>query len=159
MCACADFPPPSTPSKILPVVAGLLLLFLLRLAYLFLWRRWIKDQELTLLDLQKGEFTYGQLAAIKNNFDVVNRLGKCGNATVYKGTLLDSTIVGIKKVKNRSKIKDDQRFINEVGLITALRHPNLLRLYGCCIERQDLLLVYEYMENNSLSEALYGTRV
>ncbi|KAL6538927.1 hypothetical protein OROMI_025253 [Orobanche minor] len=112
--------------------------------------------KLTLLDLQKGEFTYGQLAAITNNFDVVNRLGKGGNATVYKGTLLDGTIVAIKKVKNRSKIKDYQRFINEVGLITALRHPNLLRLYECCIERQDLLLVYEYMENNSLSEALYA---
>jgi serine/threonine protein kinase len=37
-----------------------------------------------------------------------------------------------------------------------LQHPNLVKLYGCCIEGKQLLLIYEYMENNCLSRALFG---
>ena len=48
--------------------------------------------------------------------------------------------------------------MNEIGMISGLQHPNLVRLYGCCIEANQLLLVYEYMENNSLARALFGNR-
>lgn len=41
-------------------------------------------------------------------------------------------------------------------MISALQHPNLVKLYGCCIEGNQLLLVYEYLENNSLARALFG---
>jgi serine/threonine protein kinase len=41
-------------------------------------------------------------------------------------------------------------------MISALQHPNLVKLYGCCIEGNQLLLMYEYMENNSLARALFG---
>ncbi|KAJ6292957.1 hypothetical protein OIU78_025018 [Salix suchowensis] len=41
-------------------------------------------------------------------------------------------------------------------MISALQHPHLVRLYGCCIEGNQLLLVYEYLENNSLARALFG---
>ncbi|KAJ6744433.1 PROMASTIGOTE SURFACE ANTIGEN PROTEIN PSA [Salix purpurea] len=43
-------------------------------------------------------------------------------------------------------------------MISALQHPNLVRLYGCCIEGKQLLLVYEYMENNSLAHVLFETK-
>ena len=49
--------------------------------------------------------------------------------------------------------------MNEIGIISGLQHPNLVRLYGCCIEGKQLLLVYEYMENNSLAHALFGKLV
>uniref|UniRef100_A0A2N9IJG7 NADH:ubiquinone oxidoreductase intermediate-associated protein 30 domain-containing protein n=1 Tax=Fagus sylvatica TaxID=28930 RepID=A0A2N9IJG7_FAGSY len=42
------------------------------------------------------------------------------------------------------------------GIISSLQHPNLVRLYGCCIEGKQLLLVNGYMENNSLANALFG---
>lgn len=41
-------------------------------------------------------------------------------------------------------------------MISALQHPNLVKLYGCCIEANQLLLVYEYLENNSLARGLFG---
>jgi serine/threonine protein kinase len=46
--------------------------------------------------------------------------------------------------------------LNEIGIISSLRHPNLVRLYGCCIDGEELLLVYEFLENNSLGRALFG---
>ncbi|KAL8483479.1 hypothetical protein ACS0TY_026242 [Phlomoides rotata] len=41
-------------------------------------------------------------------------------------------------------------------MISALQHPNLVKLYGCCFEGNHLMLIYEYMENNCVSRALFG---
>ncbi|KAM0048729.1 putative transferase, protein kinase RLK-Pelle-DLSV family [Helianthus debilis subsp. tardiflorus] len=40
-------------------------------------------------------------------------------------------------------------------MITGIQHPNVVTLHGCCAEHNQLLLVYEYMENNSLAHALF----
>ncbi|KAK9047672.1 hypothetical protein V6N11_053511 [Hibiscus sabdariffa] len=48
--------------------------------------------------------------------------------------------------------------ISAIAVDSGLQHPNVVRLYGCCIERTQLLLVYEYMENNSLSRALFSPK-
>ena len=50
----------------------------------------------------------------------------------------------------------DREFINEIGMISALQHPCLVKLYACCMEGDQLLLIYEYMENNSLAHSLFG---
>ncbi|MBA0811054.1 hypothetical protein Gohar_002989 [Gossypium harknessii] len=41
-------------------------------------------------------------------------------------------------------------------MISSLQHSNVVRLSGCCAEGDQLLLVYEYMENNNLALALFG---
>lgn len=46
--------------------------------------------------------------------------------------------------------------MNEVGLISSLCHPNLVRLCGCCVDTSQLLLVYEFMENKDLGHALFS---
>jgi serine/threonine protein kinase len=72
-----------------------------------------------------------------------------------QGILLDGIIIAVKQLSPKSK-QGNREFINEIGMISALLHPNLVRLYGCCIEGNQLFLVYEYMENNSLARALFG---
>ncbi|KAH7545048.1 hypothetical protein FEM48_Zijuj01G0052000 [Ziziphus jujuba var. spinosa] len=71
------------------------------------------------------------------------------------GILLDSTIIAVKQLSSKSR-QGNREFVTEIGMISGLEHPNLVRLYGCCIEGNQLLLVYEYMENNSLARALFG---
>ncbi|KAL5997731.1 hypothetical protein ACLOJK_008661 [Asimina triloba] len=71
-----------------------------------------------------------------------------------QGLLPDGTIIAVKQLSSRSN-QGNREFLNEIGIISALRHPNLVKLYGCCIEGDQLLLVYEYMENNSLAHALF----
>jgi hypothetical protein len=73
-----------------------------------------------------------------------------------QGVLPDGTIVAVKQLSSKSK-QGNREFINEIGLISALQHPCLVKLYGCCMEGDQLLLIYEYMENNSLARALFGT--
>lgn len=50
------------------------------------------------------------------------------------------------------------QFVAEIATISAVQHRNLVKLYGCCIEGDKRLLVYEYLENKSLDQALFGIR-
>ena len=49
-----------------------------------------------------------------------------------------------------------QQFMAEIGTISAVQHRNLVKLYGCCIEGDKRLVVYEYLENKSLEQAIFG---
>nr|GMD22523.1 putative LRR receptor-like serine/threonine-protein kinase [Ipomoea batatas] len=72
-----------------------------------------------------------------------------------QGTLSDGTVIAVKQLSAKSR-QGYREFLNEIGMISCLQHPNLVKLYGCCVEGKPLLLVYEYMENNSLAQALFG---
>ncbi|KAK7244158.1 hypothetical protein RIF29_38976 [Crotalaria pallida] len=111
------------------------------------------DQELQ--DLKTGYFSLRQIKAATNNFDHANKIGEGGFGPVYKGVLSDGTVIAVKQLSSKSK-QGNREFVNEIGMISALQHPNLVKLYGCCIEGNQLLLVYEYLENNSLARALFG---
>ncbi|XP_040987948.1 probable leucine-rich repeat receptor-like serine/threonine-protein kinase At3g14840 isoform X3 [Juglans microcarpa x Juglans regia] len=113
------------------------------------------EQDLRGLDLQTGKFTLRQIKAATNNFDAANKIGEGGFGSVYKGLLADGTVIAVKQLSAKSK-QGNREFVNEIGMISALQHPHLVKLYGCCIEGNQLLLVYEYMENNSLARALFG---
>ncbi|KAK1399191.1 putative leucine-rich repeat receptor-like serine/threonine-protein kinase [Heracleum sosnowskyi] len=107
------------------------------------------------LELHTGSFTLKQIKAATNNFDSANKIGEGGFGPVYKGLLLDGTVIAVKQLSKKSK-QGNREFVTEIGMISALQHPNLVKLYGCCIEGDELLLVYEYLENNSLARALFG---
>ena len=68
---------------------------------------------------------------------------------------MDGTIIAVKQLSSKSN-QGSREFVNEIGMISGLGHPNLVRLHGCCTEHKQLLLVYEFMENNSLARALFG---
>ncbi|KAL1349970.1 hypothetical protein HN51_026442 [Arachis hypogaea] len=115
-----------------------------------------KDQtDKELLELKTGYFSLRQIKAATNNFDPANKIGEGGFGPVYKGVQPDGTVIAVKQLSAKSK-QGNREFVNEIGMISALQHPNLVKLYGCCIEGHQLLLVYEYMENNSLARALFG---
>jgi len=76
---------------------------------------------------------------------------------VYKGNLKDGTQVAIKTLSAESK-QGINEFLTEINVISNVRHPNLVKLLGCCVEGKNRLLVYEYAENNSLANALLGPK-
>ena len=72
-----------------------------------------------------------------------------------QGVLSDGRVVAVKQLSSKSR-QGNREFLNEIGAISCLQHPNLVKLHGFCVERSQLLLVYEYMENNSLAQALFS---
>ncbi|KAJ9562912.1 hypothetical protein OSB04_008072, partial [Centaurea solstitialis] len=113
------------------------------------------DKELRALQLQTGYFSLRQIKTATHNFDSVNKIGEGGFGPVYKGVLSDGSEIAVKQLSTRSR-QGNREFVTEIGLISGLQHPNLVKLYGCCIEAKELLLIYEYLENNSLARALFG---
>ena len=78
--------------------------------------------------------------------------------TTSQGTLVDGRIVAVKQLSVASHQGRGQ-FITEISIISAVQHCNLVKLYGFCIEGDRHLLVYEYLENESLDQALFGRTI
>ncbi|CAL4970434.1 unnamed protein product [Urochloa decumbens] len=100
-------------------------------------------------------FTLKEIEYATKHFDPANKIGEGGFGPVYKGTLADGTTIAVKKLSSKST-QGNREFLNEIGIIFTLRHPNLVRLFGCCIDGDQLLLIYEFLENNSVGRALFG---
>ncbi|KAI7731216.1 hypothetical protein M8C21_030816 [Ambrosia artemisiifolia] len=114
----------------------------------------LKERDLRGLDMKTGVFTYKQIKAATNNFAESNKLGEGGFGSVYKGALQDGTLIAVKQLSSKSK-QGNREFVNEIGMIAGIQHINVVRLHGWCAEHNHLLLVYEYMKNNSLAHALF----
>ncbi|KAK8502323.1 hypothetical protein V6N12_002039 [Hibiscus sabdariffa] len=107
-------------------------------------------------DMTSGTFTLKQIKVATNDFDPAYKIGEGGFGPVYKGQLPDGTKIAVKQLSSKSR-QGNREFLNEIGMISCLQHPNLVKLHGFCVEGDQLLLVYEYMENNSLARALFGS--
>ncbi|BAT93799.1 hypothetical protein LR48_Vigan02g244500 [Vigna angularis] len=101
-------------------------------------------------------FSYAQLKEVTNNFDHAQELGDGGFGTVYYGKLPDGREVAVKRLYEHNWRRVEQ-FMNEVKILTRLRHKNLVSLYGCTSRHsRELLLVYEYISNGTVACHLHG---
>ncbi|KAL3615027.1 hypothetical protein CASFOL_040688 [Castilleja foliolosa] len=99
-------------------------------------------------------FTFKTLADATNQFHEDNMLGKGGFGHVYKGTLANGKQVAVKRLSANSG-QGGAEFRNEAVVISKVQHRNLVKLLGCCVEREEKMLVYEYMPNKSLDVCLF----
>ncbi|XP_062187739.1 cysteine-rich receptor-like protein kinase 6 isoform X3 [Phragmites australis] len=96
------------------------------------------------------------LRAATGDFDESNNLGEGGFGAVYKGVLPDGDEIAVKRL-SKSSTQGVEELKNEVALVTKLKHKNLVRLVGICLEQQERLLVYEFVPNRSLDLILFDT--
>ncbi|PPD70595.1 hypothetical protein GOBAR_DD32519 [Gossypium barbadense] len=89
------------------------------------------------------------------NFHFSNKIGEGGFGVVYKGTFRDGTVAAIKVLSADSR-QGVREFLTEINVIADIEHENLVKLHGCCVEGNHRILVYGYLENNSLAQTLLG---
>ncbi|KAI4344712.1 hypothetical protein L6164_011906 [Bauhinia variegata] len=100
-------------------------------------------------------FTLRDLELATNRFSKENVIGEGGYGVVYRGELINGSPVAIKKLLNNLG-QAEKEFRVEVEAIGHVRHKNLVRLLGYCIEGTHRLLVYEYVNNGNLEQWLHG---
>ncbi|KAF7024017.1 hypothetical protein CFC21_036433 [Triticum aestivum] len=98
--------------------------------------------------------SFSQIENATDNFSTENKLGEGGFGPVYKGNLPNGQDVAVKRLAANSG-QGLPEFKNEILLIAKLQHSNLVGLLGCCIDGEEMLLIYEYMPNKSLDFFLF----
>ncbi|KAH9688864.1 cysteine-rich receptor-like protein kinase 10 [Citrus sinensis] len=101
-------------------------------------------------------FPLGLALEATRHFSDENKLGEGGFGPVYKGILAGGKEIAVKRLSGSSG-QGLQEFKNEVTLIAKLQHKNLVRLLGCCLDGNELLLIYEYMPNKSLDVFIFDS--
>ncbi|CAN6358144.1 unnamed protein product [Urochloa humidicola] len=100
-------------------------------------------------------FTLRDLELATNRFAKDNVIGEGGYGVVYRGRLSNGTPVAVKKILNNLE-QAEREFRVEVEAIGHVRHKNLVRLLGYCVEGTQRMLVYEYVNNGNLESWLHG---
>lgn len=100
-------------------------------------------------------YTLRELELATDKFAAENVIGEGGYGIVYRGILSDNSVVAVKNLLN-NRGQAEREFKVEVGAIGRVRHKNLIRLLGYCVEGAHRMLVYEYADNGNLDQWLHG---
>ncbi|WCJ18496.1 Leucine-rich receptor-like protein kinase family protein [Euphorbia peplus] len=104
---------------------------------------------------QKLEFTVTDiLECIKDG----NVIGRGGAGIVYHGKMPNGVEIAVKKLLGFGTHSHDHGFRAEIQTLGNIRHRNIVRLLAFCSNKETNLLVYEYMRNGSLGEAIHGKK-
>ncbi|XP_077238137.1 putative receptor-like protein kinase At1g80870 [Tasmannia lanceolata] len=157
--------PNSSPSTVkvlllsLTISASALILIALLVLLIYIWFSLLDRSRTSPFDssapLNLQRFSYKEVRSATNAFDSSYSIGKGGSGTVFRGILRDGKSVAVKKL-DASSLQAEREFQNELQILGGLRSPFIVQLLGFCVEKKKIFLVYEYMPNWSLQEALFG---
>uniref|UniRef100_A0A166E538 non-specific serine/threonine protein kinase n=1 Tax=Daucus carota subsp. sativus TaxID=79200 RepID=A0A166E538_DAUCS len=100
-------------------------------------------------------YTLRELEAATNGLSDENVIGEGGYGIVYSGILTDNTRIAVKNLLN-NRGQAEREFKVEVEVIGRVRHKNLVRLLGYCVEGAYRMLVYDFVDNGNLDQWLHG---
>ncbi|XP_074267420.1 cysteine-rich receptor-like protein kinase 44 [Silene latifolia] len=106
-------------------------------------------------DTKFVQYDFSTLKSATRDFSAETRLGEGGFGTVYNGTLENGEQLAIKRLSKSTSEQGSNEFMAEASLLAKLRHRNLVKLLGFCLEGDEKLLVYEFMSNGSLDRFLF----
>ncbi|GAV67934.1 Pkinase domain-containing protein [Cephalotus follicularis] len=113
---------------------------------------------------QLRKFSFNELKQATRNFRPESLLGEGGFGCVFKGWVNENGTAPVKpgtglsvavKTLNHDGLQGHKEWLAEVNYLGDLLHPNLVKLFGYCIEDDQRLLVYEFMPRGSLENHLF----
>ncbi|KAF5190241.1 Receptor protein kinase clavata1 [Thalictrum thalictroides] len=104
---------------------------------------------------RKVEFTVSDVLECMKDGNVI---GRGGAGIVYVGKMPSGEDIAVKRLLGFGTNSHDHGFKAEIRTLGNIRHRNIVRLLAFCSNSQTNLLVYEYMKNGSLGEALHGKK-
>ncbi|CAI9757567.1 unnamed protein product [Fraxinus pennsylvanica] len=117
---------------------------------------WLSDT-VKVIRLDRTTFTHDDILKATRSFSEDRIIGRGGSGIVYRGVLPDGRQVAVKKLQ-REGLEGEKEFRAEMELLSGngfgWPHPNLVKLYGWCLDGSEKLLVYEYMEGGTLEDLI-----
>uniref|UniRef100_M4CN72 non-specific serine/threonine protein kinase n=1 Tax=Brassica campestris TaxID=3711 RepID=M4CN72_BRACM len=98
-------------------------------------------------------YNFMELDTATSSFSDLSQIGRGGYGKVYRGHLPCGLIVAVKRAEQGS-LQGQKEFYTEIELLSRLHHRNLVSLLGYCDQKGEQMLVYEFMPNGSLQDAL-----
>ncbi|PIN10760.1 Serine/threonine protein kinase [Handroanthus impetiginosus] len=99
-----------------------------------------------------GKITYEDIIEATEDFDIRYCIGTGGYGSVYRAELPNGRVVALKKLHKLEGENPtyDKCFKNEAKILSQIRHQNIVKLFGYCLHKRCMFLVYDYMERGSL---------
>ncbi|XP_027065698.2 uncharacterized protein [Coffea arabica] len=139
---------------VLSLIGGLVL-------YIFCKTK-VKKVEVELMDNKHGDIfriwnydgnmAYDDIIKATNDFEVSYCIGTGGYGSVYRAQLPSGKVVALKKLHRLEGENPnfDKSFRNEADMLSKIRHRNIVKLFGFCLHKRCMFLIYEYMDRGSL---------
>ncbi|KAL6528685.1 hypothetical protein OROMI_029330 [Orobanche minor] len=112
-------------------------------------------------------FTFNDLKAATRNFRPDSVIGEGGFGSVFKGWIDEHSlaasrpgsgmVIAVKRLNQDGWQGHKEWLLHqaEINYLGQLRHPNLVKLIGYCLEDDQRLLVYEFMPKGSMENHLF----
>ncbi|CAM6009843.1 unnamed protein product [Sphagnum balticum] len=169
-CNIINHPPSPVNDHVIEIIMPItIVIFLVGVIGFFLYWSAQKDkytlilqiqQEFAKQDVKPTIYAYNDIKIATRDFHLDMKIGQGSFGVVYKGVLQDRSEIAVKQLLTNSQQGIDE-FLNEVVLITNVRHKNLVKLKGCCLMgggADKRLLVYEFIDNNNLAETIFENK-
>uniref|UniRef100_A0ACD5Y9P4 Uncharacterized protein n=1 Tax=Avena sativa TaxID=4498 RepID=A0ACD5Y9P4_AVESA len=131
-------------------IGVLMLLVLTGLSLFLIRRKWMERP----LICKNALIVFSEAHIKKATKSFSEKLGEGGFGCVFKGALPGFSLVAVKKLKCIAQA--EKQFRAEVQTLGIIRHVNLVRLFGFCVQGRARFLVYEYIEKGSLNSHLFS---
>ncbi|KAK7392822.1 hypothetical protein VNO78_21270 [Psophocarpus tetragonolobus] len=102
-------------------------------------------------------YTVAEVQLATNSFHEDNLLGEGSLGPVYRAEFPDNKVLAVKNINMAGmSFSEEEKFLDVVCTASRLKHPNIVSLKGYCLEHGQHLLVYDYVRNLSLNDALHS---
>ncbi len=89
--------------------------------------------------------------------NAANLVGGGAIHEVYRGELQDGRLVAIRCQTQRGK-QAEEELLTQIEINSYLSHANIVSIIGYCVEKTELILVYDCLPQGTLEDHLHGRR-